>query len=145
MYLTANSSSVLGGPLNLRGVVIYAQRPFKKHFGIALFNYRNEIVAVVHPQPGRLGEPITVVETDYAAFAKTSKVFFAKMNPKFSPEEVANRAVQLIGSQDYDLFKRNCEHYGTWAATGDGTSQQIKDLGTAALVIAAVVLLAKAG
>ena len=142
MYLTTSVLGSLGAP---RGIPLYAQRAFKKHFGVGLYGYAGVISEVIHPQPTSFGQPITVVMTDFAGFAQGDEVYIAKTNPKFTPQEIAERAEEMLGSQDYDLLKNNCEHMSMKAATGEGTSEQIKSLGQAALVILGFFLLAKAG
>lgn len=43
-------------------------------------------------------------------------------------EQVVDRAIGLIGVDDYDITERNCEHYAAWAVTNVFHSQQVREL-----------------
>mmetsp|Transcript_29140 Transcript_29140/g.32356 ORF Transcript_29140/g.32356 Transcript_29140/m.32356 type:complete len:208 (-) Transcript_29140:52-675(-) len=52
------------------------------------------------------------------------------------PDQVIERARSKIGSKDYSLFNRNCEHFAMWAKTGECFSTQVvKQTKTAATVL----------
>ncbi len=75
-----------------------------------------------------LGAPVRVVTTPAACYP---------------PDEIADRALTLVGRDGYCPVVENCEHFATWCATGERQSRQVDLLieraGSAASRLAAVV------
>lgn len=57
-----------------------------------------------------------------------------EMRRKYSPQEVAKRALSCVGQAEvvggkYNFMLNNCEHFATWCVYGRGESHQIRKLG----------------
>lgn len=99
-----------------------------------LFGYRHygiEVPAfnVVHftGSNSNLGKDAKIVRTSRKDFLADGKLSVDLLiEPKFSPTEVADRALGLVGQDfgGYDAFENNCEHFTTWCATGSLDSRQ---------------------
>lgn len=91
-----------------------------------------------------------VDRTTYEDFAAGAAVRVIVDPPaRYSPDEVAARALGLVGRDGYCPVVENCEHFATWCATGDRRSRQVEllagRLDTAAARLAAVVASRAAG
>ena len=95
-----------------------------RHYGIEVFAFN-----VVHftGSNSNLGKDAKIVKTSRKTFLADGKLSVDLLiEPKFSPTEVANRALGLVGQEfgSYDAFENNCEHFTTWCATGSLDSRQ---------------------
>jgi hypothetical protein len=61
---------------------------------------------------------------------------------RLDAEEVAGRAIGMVGRRDYDLLFDNCEHFATWCVHGQEQSRQVHSvcerLGSAGMKVAFV-------
>jgi hypothetical protein len=84
---------------------------------------------VVHARPHDFRNPFgggRVVRTSLAEFAESRSVRVRNEPPaRFTPDEIADRALAHVGRDGYDLVIDNCEHFATWCATGSRTSRQV--------------------
>jgi len=84
---------------------------------------------VVHARPHDFRDPFgggSVIRTSLADFADGRVVRVRNEPPaRFSPDEIADRALGHVGRDGYDLVIDNCEHFATWCATGSRTSRQV--------------------
>jgi hypothetical protein len=87
---------------------------------------------VVHARPfqfARLFHGGSVVRTSREEFAGSSAIELqTEPAAVFPPEEIADRAELLVGSQGYCPVFANCEHFVSWCATGRTESRQIEIL-----------------
>lgn len=98
--------------------------PTYVHYGIDLGDG-----TVAHARPHRferLWAGGGVVRTSLEEFARGEAVRVVHEPPAaFSPDEVARRAEEHVGSEGYSPVNDNCEHFTTWCATGRRHSRQI--------------------
>jgi hypothetical protein len=84
---------------------------------------------VVHARPHDFRNPFgggRVVRTSLPEFAEGRGVRVRNEPPaRFTPDEIADRALAHVGRDGYDLVIDNCEHFATWCATGSRTSHQV--------------------
>lgn len=60
-------------------------------------------------------------------------------DPKYSPEQVVERAKSRLGEDEYCAQTNNCEHFCMWAITGVSTSAQSKRVVKATKVLASLI------
>lgn len=99
-----------------------------------IFGYRHYGVEVnafdiVHftGSTSNLGKDAKIVKTSRKEFLVDGELSVDYIiKPKFSPEEIASRAISMIGTDfnGYDAFDNNCEHFTTWCATDTLDSRQ---------------------
>jgi len=102
---------------------------------------------VVHARPDcpeRIFEGGRIDRTSHAEFALGHPVRVVHSPaPRFSPDEIAARALSLVGRDGYCPVVENCEHFATWCATGERQSRQVDLLveraGSATSRLAAVI------
>jgi hypothetical protein len=102
---------------------------------------------VVHARPDdpeRIFEGGKVARTSAGEFAAGAPIrVIDDPPPRYTPDEVAERALSLVGRDGYCPVVENCEHFATWCATGERGSRQVDLLasrvGSAAARVAAVV------
>jgi hypothetical protein len=109
---------------------------------------------VVHARPDcpeRIFEGGRIDRTSHAEFALGHPVRVVHSPaPRFSPDEIAARALSLVGRDGYCPVVENCEHFATWCATGARGSRQVDLLASrvgsaTARVVAVVAARAAAG
>jgi len=87
---------------------------------------------VVHARPDDFRRPLAgggVERTSLAEFAGGGEVLVTTEPPaRFSPDEIAARAVAHVGRTGYCPVEDNCEHFATWCATGKHASRQVEIL-----------------
>jgi hypothetical protein len=131
-----------------KGDVIYVSRFFYKHYGI----YNND-ESVIHFSADRGAEinpeNAYIRETSLLEFLKWGRLRIDdKVKPVFQPEEIAHRALCLVGTNlgEYSLLFKNCEHFTNWCATDELESKQVKKgvvIGGGIALTAAAALLLK--
>ena len=102
---------------------------------------------VVHARPDdpeRIFAGGRVARTSLAEFAAGAPVrVITDPPPLHAPDEIAARALSMVGRDGYCPVVENCEHFATWCATGERGSRQVDLLaarvGSAAARVAAVV------
>ena len=100
---------------------------------------------VVHARPHDFRRPFgggCVERTSLEDFAGGGAVtIVTEPRANHPPEEIAQRALQLVGREGYCPVVDNCEHLATWCATGRRRSRQVE----VAVGVAAAVLVWAAG
>lgn len=66
---------------------------------------------------------------------------FIDKNPKYFGADVVARARSKIGTAEYNLFGKNCEHFATWCIEGFGSSSQVNEFSVALMSSGTVALL----
>jgi len=102
---------------------------------------------VVHARPDdpeRIFDGGSVARTSREEFAAGAAIRVITDPPAIhSPDEIAARALSLVGRDGYCPVVENCEHFATWCATGERGSRQVDLLASrvasAAARVAAVV------
>ena len=102
---------------------------------------------VVHARPDdpeRIFDGGSVARTSLAEFAAGAPVrIVTDPPPRYGPDEIAERALSLVGRDGYCPVVENCEHFATWCATGERASRQVdllaERIGSTAVRVAAVV------
>ena len=104
------------------GAHLVTSRGVYSHHGIYLGDYR-----VIHSSglsDGLKAGPIEIV--DLAYFKQDSDLVIRRYkDPKYRGDEVVRRAKSRLGEDKYDLQANNCEHFCTWAVTGERNSSQV--------------------
>ena len=105
---------------------------------------------VVHARPHDFRNPFgggRVIHTSLTEFANGRSVRLRNDPPaRFSPDEVAERALAHVGRDGYDLVVDNCEHFATWCATGCRASRQVDIvMGRVAAAVSRAVAAVSAG
>lgn len=60
-------------------------------------------------------------------FCGGNEFFIQKHNcPKFSQQEIVERAMSKIGESEYNLIWNNCEHFANWCIEGEKKSEQVR-------------------
>ena len=132
----------------LYGDHIKVNRGSYSHHGI-VSSHPEEPLTVVHYS--KRGQAAIREEPFESAFLLDSPLSAVTVVPydhsEFDPEEVVARARSLIGEASYDLLGNNCEHFASFAITGEYYSAQLEthatslfNAGTAALVIGTVFM-----
>jgi len=84
---------------------------------------------VVHARPDdpeRIFDGGSVARTSLAEFAAGAPVrIVTDPPPRYGPDEIAERALSLVGRDGYCPVVENCEHFATWCATGERASRQV--------------------
>ncbi|XP_076070694.1 phospholipase A and acyltransferase 2-like [Mytilus galloprovincialis] len=62
-------------------------------------------------------------------------------NKCFDPKEVVKRALGKLGSLDYNILWRNCEHFASWCRYDKKISQQADDLLTVGMIAGTLVMI----
>ena len=113
-----------------RGDRITAERTFAgtsvtyTHHGIDLGD--GTVVHARPDDPERIFEGGRVCLATRGEFASGSRVGFVTDPPaRFSSDEVAARALSMVGRDGYCPVVENCEHFATWCATGAPSSHQV--------------------
>ena len=95
-----------------------------QHYGIDLGDG-----TVVHARPYDFRHPFgggRVVRTSRDDFSQGAAMKVRNEPPaRYSPDEVAERALSHEGREGYDLVIDNCEHFATWCSTGRRASRQV--------------------
>ena len=95
-----------------------------QHYGIDLGDG-----TVVHARPYDFCHPFgggRVVRTSRDDFSQGAAMKVRNEPPaRYSPDEVAERALSHEGREGYDLVIDNCEHFATWCSTGRRASRQV--------------------
>ena|SRR5258706_3796264 len=115
-------------------VRVYVPRLGVWHHGIitALFRVRNGMaVQIVHNDKSN-----GVSLIDWYDFADGNDIFLHKRPKQEHAQAVVARACANVG-RSYHLFAQNCEHFASFAFTGEARSESIR----AVVAIAAVVLI----
>lgn len=60
------------------------------------------------------------------------------INPKYSNEEVKNRALSKLNEKKYNILLNNCEHFANWCIDGKKESRQAKISIQASIFIIAI-------
>ena len=82
--------------------------------------------------------PVQVVSK--ARFACGRPVEVVRHRRRLPPDEVIERALSRLGEDRYNVLIRNCEHFATWAVTGEPRCAQVRRAAAAAgLVLVAAV------
>jgi hypothetical protein len=119
------------GTLILAGdwIRVYVPRFGVWHHGIVqLLHWTQNGIAVqiVHNDKSSGVSPI-----DWHAFADGNIILLHKRLWPQQAQEVVNRATANIGKR-YNLFAQNCEHFASFAFTGNAKSESISALGAIA-------------
>ena len=106
------------------GDIIYTKHKMYRHYGI----YINEN-CVIH-YDGKLDDvflrKMCIRETTMDRFLGGKRCYYIdNRKPKFSNEEIVNRAIEYIGEEKFNLFCHNCEHFTMWCKTGKYRSKQV--------------------
>jgi|SRR2546422_9696448 len=77
-------------------------------------------------------------------FAAGNQVSFASRaaHNRQEQRQIVARARSLLG-QEFDLLNFNCDHFATYAETGEASSPQLRQFAVGAVTLAALILLAK--
>lgn len=104
------------------GAHLVTSRGMYSHHGIYLGDYR--VIHYSGLSDGLKAGPIEIVSLAY--FKQDSDVVVRRYkNPKYHGDDVVRRAESRLGEDDYDLQANNCEHFCTWAVTGERNSSQV--------------------
>ena len=84
---------------------------------------------VVHARPDdpeRIFDGGSVARTSRGEFAAGALIrVITDPPPLHPPDEIAARALSLVGRDGYCPVVENCEHFATWCATGERGSRQV--------------------
>ena len=84
---------------------------------------------VVHARPDdpeRIFDGGSVARTSRGEFAAGAPIrVITDPPPLHPPDEIAARALSLVGRDGYCPVVENCEHFATWCATGERGSRQV--------------------
>jgi hypothetical protein len=105
-----------------RGDHVYVDRVLYEHHGIAVSPWQ-----VIHygAEPGQSMVQAKICLATVEEFALGLTVRVRPYPGGFLPERTVSRAESKLGTGDYDLFGRNCEHFASWCVTGEATSDQV--------------------
>ena len=82
--------------------------------------------------------PVQVVSMQ--RFARGRAVEVVHHRRRLEPDAAVERALSRLGEDRYNMLIRNCEHFATWAVTGQARCIQVRRAGAAAgLVLVAAV------
>jgi hypothetical protein len=105
-----------------RGDHVYVDRGLYEHHGIAVSPWQ-----VIH-YGAKSGQSMTQARIRLATVEEFALGRTVRVRPHpegFLPERTVRRAESRLGTGDYDLFGRNCEHFASWCVTGEATSDQV--------------------
>ena len=105
-----------------RGDHVYVDRVLYEHHGIAVSPWQ-----VIH-YGAKSGQSMTQARICLATVQEFALGRTVRVRPHpegFLPETTVSRAESRLGTGDYDLFGRNCEHFASWCVTGEATSDQV--------------------
>lgn len=74
----------------------------------------------------RLRRKLHVARTSLEEFAAGSRVRVRTYAGRLSAEDAVRNAESRLGSTDYSLVRRNCEHFAAWCSTGRARSSQVR-------------------
>ena len=105
-----------------RGDHVYVDRVLYEHHGIAVSPWQ-----VIHygAKSGQSMAQATICLATLEEFALGLPVRVRPHPEGFLPERTVRRAESRLGTGDYDLVGRNCEHFASWCVTGEATSEQV--------------------
>ena len=117
-----------------RGDHLFIKRRGYYHHGIDL-----GIGHIIHfsEKPGKGKIAAHIRQTTMTEFTCGKKAKLREYGTSFPPEEIVARAESKLGTADYDLFGRHCEHFATWCAVGLHSSSQINGVRAATGLVAA--------
>ncbi len=123
-----------------RGDHIKAGRGLYTHHGVDLGDGK-----VAHYSglcEGLRGGPVSI--TTREEFGRGRRIAGVAHARRLDPEVAVERALGRLGEDRYHLLFRNCEHFATWAVTGQRRSSQVRRyalaLGTVSLAAVALVV-----
>ena len=68
---------------------------------------------------------LTVEIVPWEQMSRCGEILVLPVLPKFSPDQIVQRALSRLGEDNYCLFNNNCEHFVNWCRLGVVTSRQV--------------------
>lgn len=104
---------------------LVVQRLGYTHHGLYIGS--DQVVHYVSSLDGLVNGQNKIGITSVSEFSQGSRIKIKLHdNPRYSPEEAADRACLRIGEKDYRLLTNNCEHFVNWCLEGEASSEQVK-------------------
>lgn len=111
------------------GTHLRAGRTGYDHHGIYVGNHR--VISYLNDTG--------VTQTSYETFAAGDPVYVVEHDDRrYSYDEIARRAEQRLGEDDYNVAFNNCEHFANWCVTGKEYSKQVREAVTTAAQVGAM-------
>ena len=103
---------------------LVVQRLGYTHHGLYIGS--DQVVHYVSSLDGLVNGQNKIGITSVSEFSQGSRIKIKLHdNPRYSPEEAADRACLRIGENDYRLLTNNCEHFVNWCLEGEDRSEQV--------------------
>lgn len=104
---------------------LVVQRLGYTHHGLYIGS--DQVVHYISSLDGLVNRNNTIGITSVSEFSQGSRIKIKLHdNPRYSPEEAADRACLRIGENDYRLLTNNCEHFVNWCLEGEASSEQVQ-------------------